>query len=59
VKSPSRAVSNSGFNMTNDMNENASALPHETPANRPVQALLSTLWVANIVFFLYFLVKHS
>jgi len=45
--------------MTNDMNENASALPHETPANRPVQALLSTLWVANIVFFLYFLVKHS
>lgn len=45
--------------MTNDMNKNVSALQEEAPVNRPVQALLSCLWVANIAFLLYFLVKHS
>ena len=41
------------------MNKNASAVQEEAPVNRPVQTLLFALWVANIAFFLYFLVKHA
>lgn len=45
--------------MKHKMNNAVAVAQEQAPVDRSIQVLLSGLWVANIAFFLYFLLKYG